>query len=238
MAVVGGADPESVFELAEEHLGGSPGAKRKARDPSPWKPPRRLAQVRRHLPKEQSHVVVGFPGTTVRSEDRFSVEVLTEILGGHGGRLFAQVREAKGLAYAVTAVCVEGIEPGYVALYAATSPGQERRIVDAMVSEVLRLRSERPKAQEVRRVRRHLVGTRAVAAQRAVVRAADMAMGELYGLGPDVDELYPRRIGEIAANDVVEAARAYLDPSRMIVSCVGPGAESLDLLGPTRPRGT
>jgi len=230
LAVVGGCGPDQVFELAEQHLALRTGAMERPRDPAVWKPPTRPVQIGRSVPKQQSHLVIGFPGTTLDRQERFAIDVLVELLGGHGGRLFAVIREQLGLAYSVTAVSMEGIEPGYVALYAGTSPGNEERVVDAMLGETRRLREVPPRRSELERVKRHLIGTRAIARQRNGVRAAGAALGYLYGIGHDADERYPEEIRAVTVDDVARAAELFLDPRRMIVSCVGPGAERLSLI--------
>ncbi|MBW2276717.1 MAG: insulinase family protein [Deltaproteobacteria bacterium] len=230
LAVVGGCGPDQVFELVEQHLAIGKRSGKRPRDPAIWKPPTRPVQVGRSVPKQQSHVVLGFPGTTIDRRERFAVDVLVELLGGHGGRLFAVIRERLGLAYAVTAMSMEGIEPGYVAMYAGTSPGNEARVVDAMLGEARRIRVEPPKRAELERIKRHLMGTRAIARQRNGVRAAGAALGYLYGIGHDADERYPEEIRTVTVDDVTRAAGLFLDPGRMIASCVGPYVEQLELI--------
>ncbi len=230
LAVVGGVDPREVIDLAERHLVTESNDKRAHRDPADWKPRKGPLYLAKAMPKEQSHLVVGFPGTTLNSSDSFAMDVLVEILGGHGGRLFSRVREEMGLAYSVTAVSMEGIERGYLALYASTGPGQERQVVDAMLDEVERIRERRPSASEMSRVKRHLIGTRAIGSQKAGARAGSASLGYLYGLGAEMDEEYTGKIRRTSADDVVEAARRYLVRDRMIVSCVGPQANKLVLI--------
>ncbi|MCP4606782.1 MAG: insulinase family protein [Proteobacteria bacterium] len=230
MAAVGGTDMDEIRELAEQHILAKNVRVRAPKDPKPWLPPDNTRQVTRALPKEQSHIVIGFQGTRLTSPDRFSVEVLTEILGGHGGRLFDGVREKKGLAYAVTASSMEGIEPGYVAMYAATSPGQEAAVVQAMLQEVEKIRKTPPRASELTRVKRHLIGSKAIAWQRAAARAASMALDHLYGNGHDAAEHYAERIDAVTRDSVKEAASSYLDPTRLIAACVGPNTDGLKLI--------
>lgn len=230
MAVVGGVEPDEVVALAERHLAPETAPTRRWKDPGRVRPLRGPRQAALELPKEQSHLIVGFPGTTITAEDRFAVEVLVEMLGGHGGRLFEQVREIQGLAYSVTAISMEGIEPGYVVLYAGTAPGGESAVVTAMTREVERICLRRPPAREVQRVKRHLIGARAIAWQRTATRAASISLDELYGNGYDAAERYARSIDGVRADDVTAAARRYLDLTRRVVVCVGPGAPNLDLL--------
>jgi zinc protease len=230
IAVVGGADPDEVTELVRSKLASDRPAADRAREPKAWRPGRAPRQVGKAVDKEQTHVVLGFPGTTVSAADRHAVEALTEILGGHGGRLFAGVRETRGLAYAVSAASMEGIEPGYLALYAATAPGQERQVVEAMLEEIASLEARGPSRAELDRVKSHLLGGRAIAAQRASARAAAAALGYVYGLGPDSDEAYPAEMRAVKGADIVEAARRYLDTRRAVLAVVGPGGAGASLL--------
>jgi len=230
IAVVGGVDPDEAVDLVRRKLVSERAANGRAREPKAWRPGRRLRQVGKSVDKEQSHVLLGFPGTTVAAADRHVVEVLTEILGGHGGRLFAGVRETRGLAYAVSAASMEGIEPGYLALYAATAPGQERRVVEAMLEEIAELAAGGPSRAELGRVKSHLLGSRAIAGQRASARAAAAALGYVYGLGPDSDEAYPAEMRAVKGPEVVEAARRYLDTRHAVLAIVGPGGGGASLL--------
>jgi zinc protease len=227
LAIAGGTDIDEATALAERYLvdRGTPIPKHKA--PNPWKPPVKIKQVRQGMNREQSHVIVGFPGTTITSDDRFALEVLTEILGGHGGRLFAGVREQRGLAYAVTAMSLEGMEPGFIALYAGTSPGLEMQVIEAMTSEVKQIRDKGPTAEEMRRVKTHLIGSKAIAWQRVSTQAASLALDYIYGNGYGCAEDYPKRIDSISRKAVQEIALKYLDTVKPIIVCVGPNAEKL-----------
>jgi predicted Zn-dependent peptidase len=74
------------------------------------------------MAKEQAHLVLGFQGVGFASQDRFPLEVLAYVLSGQGGRLFTEIREKRALAYRVSAFSVEGLDPGYFAVYLASSP--------------------------------------------------------------------------------------------------------------------
>ncbi len=230
MAGVGGVDVEEGEDLAEQYMLTEHKRGRTPKDPKSWLPPAISKQVTRTLPKEQSHVVMGFAGTRLTSLDRFAIDVLVEILGGHGGRLFDKVREKQGLAYSVSANSMDGIEPGCIGLYAATSPGQEAAVMQAMLEEIDGIRKTPPRASELTRVKRHLVGLKAITWQRTSTRATSMALDQLYGNGHDAAEYYSERIDAITENIVQETAHTYLNPEHMIVACVGPNADTLKLI--------
>jgi zinc protease len=230
LAVAGGVEPEEIRIMAETLLRSDKKAPSPPKDPTAWKPLKHPKAVTLSLPKEQSHVVVGFPGTTLTGNDRFAVEILIEVLGGHGGRLFQSVREEKGLAYSVTAVSMEGIEPGYLALYAGTSPGSETKVIDALQLEAKRIAAEKVTKDELLRVKRHLIGSRAISLQRTSSRAAAMALDQLYGNGHDACDRYIAQIDGVTADQVVEAAKRYLSSPGYVVVCVGPKADRLKLM--------
>lgn len=230
MAVVGGVDPAEVRAMAETLLVSNKPVKHTLKAPLVWAPPKHPKQVTANLPKEQSHIVIGFPGTSLTAPDRFAVEVLTEVLGGHGGRLFHRVREEQGLAYSVTAVSMEGIEPGYLALYAGTSPGSEVAVVNAMRKESDRICIDKVTRDEILRVKRHLIGSRAISWQRTSSRAAAMALDQLYGNGHDAAEHYAAAIDAVTTDDVMDAARRYLATEASVTVCVGPDVTKLTLI--------
>ena len=127
LAIVGDVDPRggrrqgarAVRRRRQDRVTAPPAA-----PAAPWDAARSIAaqQVFRFQNKQQAHVVYGFPGTTITDADRFALEVLATILSGQGGRLFVELRDKRGLAYRVSAFSVEGVDPGYFAVYIATSP--------------------------------------------------------------------------------------------------------------------
>jgi zinc protease len=226
MAVVGAVSVEEVLDTAAQHFV----AKRKRgalNHPRSWNPPKGPVQVSRSMDKEQSHVVLGFPGGMLNGVDRYSIDVLVEILGGHGGRLFERIRERQSLAYDVAGISFDGLEPGFVAFYAGTSPGNEKRVVDTILEEIESARRDGPRKDELERVIRYLVGSREIAGQRFAARAADMSLGYLYGLGHDASARYVEEISKVTVNKVMDVARRYLNSDHLVISCAGPDAKSI-----------
>src|SRR6185436_21137995 len=94
------------------------------------------AQTVKFLAKEQAHVVIGFRGTSFDSADRFALELLAQVLSGQGGRLFVEIREKLGLAYRVSSFSLEGLDPGYFAVYVSTSPGKVDEVLHRVRGEL------------------------------------------------------------------------------------------------------
>src|SRR5690606_9661558 len=121
--------------------------------------PAHSREAYRFVDREQAHLIIGFPGVTLGDPDRHALEVLTTILGGQGGRLFVELRDRRALAYRLSALSFEGVEPGYIGVYLACSPDKLPAAVAGIRVELDRLAAEPVSAEELERAKRYLVGT-------------------------------------------------------------------------------
>lgn len=225
LAIVGDVDPQAVVAKARAlfDVKGAPAAPQKS-PPAPWDAthPVEGQQVWQFQNKKQAHVVYGFPGTTIADPDRFALEVLSTILSGQGGRLFVELRDKRGLAYRVSAFSVEGIDPGYFAVYIATSPENLQVAVSGIEDELGRIvASPVPKA-ELERAKRYLVGAHEISLQRRAALASTLAFHAAYGLGWDEYRRYAPGILAVTAADVQRVAKHFLDPRRAIIATIKP----------------
>jgi len=211
LAVAGDVDPDHVARRLSARLS--------ELDPSPFEPPSPPAEdppveIRRaelHKDRAQAHLVIGFRGVAVDDEDRFALEVIAQLLAGQGGRLFLELRDRRGLAYAVNAVSVEGVAPGYFAVYIATAPEKLDEARTGLLRELEGLIAKAPPEAEFDRARRHLSGTFAIDQQRNAVHAAQSSLNALYGLGAEASLRYPAQIAAVEVDDVLRVARRILD---------------------------
>ena len=149
--------------------------------------------------------------------------MLATILSGQGGRLFVELRDKRGLAYRVSAFSVEGVDPGYFAVYIATSP-ENLAVARRAASRTSSARSPPtpvPKA-ELERAKRYLVGAHEISLQRRAALASTLAFHEAYGVGWDEYRRYAPGILAVTAADVQRVAKKYLVRERAIVATVKP----------------
>ncbi len=172
--------------------------------------------------RSQAHLVLGFRGLTIRDPDREVLEVLSQLLAGQGGRLFLELRDRKSLAYTVSAMNVEGLAPGFFAVYIGTSPEKYDEALAGIRDELHRVLDGEPDAAELDRARRYLIGNHAIDQQRSAGRALQIALDSRYGLGPDADAAYPERVAAITGADVLRVARRLLDPGRATLAAIRP----------------
>src|SRR5206468_12719819 len=115
LAVVGDVDPAEVRKLVAGRFARA--AERTLPRPPAEGPTGSPRVAVRKLDKAQAHLVVGFPGVRLSDDERWPLEVLSAVLSGQGGRLFVELRDKRSLAYSVTSFSMEGVDPGYFAVY-------------------------------------------------------------------------------------------------------------------------
>lgn len=177
-------------------------------------------------PKEQAHLVLGFPGISMFDERRWSLEVLNSVLGGQGGRLFLELRDKQSLCYSVSAFSVEGLAPGYFAVYMGTAQEKLETAETGIRRELNKLLEADVGDDELSRAKRYLIGAHEVGLQRISARANAMSFSELYGLGWDEHLRYAKRIEGVTKQSLREVARDLIRFDRAIRSVVevGPGS--------------
>ncbi len=222
LCVVGDVKVDQVMALAEEWFGKPRG---KAAEPPqipaepPLDSPRRMKKT---LNRAQAHLVYGFLGARVTDAWRRPLEVLSTVLSGQGGRLFIELRDRRSLAYSVSSFSVEGVDPGYFAVYMGTSPEKVDEALAGIQAELERVREQPISEAELHRARHHLIGVHEIGLQRNGARAALMALDHCYGIGADNFLTYASRIEAVTADDVLEVARRVIDPNRSALALVGP----------------
>jgi zinc protease len=229
LAIVGDIDLDDAVARVTARLGGVPRAATARAVAAPPLPrfdgkPAAARDVYGYLDRAQAYLVVGFPGATIAAPDRFALEVLIAILDGQSGRLFATLRDDQALVYKVSAHSVEGVDPGFVAIYLSCAPDKLDRAVAAVRGELTRLRDDGVTDDEVQRAERYLIGTHQVAMQRRAAIANAMAYHEAYGLGWQQWSGYDDAIRAVRRDDVAAAIATYLRDDRAITATVRPPA--------------
>jgi zinc protease len=164
----------------------------------------------------------GFRGARLVDEWRHALEVLSNALSGMGGRLFLTLRDQQSLAYSVTAYAVEGIDPGYFAVYMGTSPDKQAAALAGIRTQLERVREELLSPAEMSRAKENLIGSHEIGLQRAGARAALLALDNCYGLGLEGFLHYAERISQVTAEEVREVARRVIRFDQSALGVVGP----------------
>jgi predicted Zn-dependent peptidase len=107
----------------------------------------------------QAQLAIGLPALRRDHPDSWTLSVLNAILGdGMSSRLFLSVREARGLAYDVSSGLVDYADAGALEISAGVDPDKLPEAIEAILSELARLRDEPVGAKELDKAKRYLSG--------------------------------------------------------------------------------
>ena len=185
----------------------------------PLTSPKRVAETR---DKKQAVLVIGFPGTTLDSADRYPLDLLQECCSDLGSRLFLRIREQLGLAYYVGAQNFTGLTPGYFAFYTGTEPAKAAQVEKELLAEAELLRTEGLTAEELKRAKAKIIGQKKIARADLGNLATTTALDELYGLGWQRTELDDTEYEAVTREQVKAIAQKYLKADAFVVSVVKP----------------
>ncbi len=130
---------------------------------------------------EQTHLYLGVPAYPMSTSDRFACYVLNTVLGGGmSSRLFQNIREKQGLAYAVYSELSMYRDTGCLAIYAGTSVETAGKVVDSIVHELREMKQNLVPAEELRRAKDHLKGSFVLGLESTSSRMGNLARQEMY----------------------------------------------------------
>jgi len=223
LSIVGDIHAEEIISSIETMLGAW-SVESEISLPTPPEPDplisRRILSLKKK--KQQVHIVLGFPGTTFNSTERYALETMNAVLSGQGGRLFIDLRDKKSLAYSVTSFLGLGLDYGSFAFYIACAPEKKDRALKGLWQEIYRATREPVTDDEIERAKKWLIGTHEIGLQTNRAQAMDMALNELYGLGYSFSSEYVLKIGEVTADQVLNVAKKFMNSEEYVLVRVGP----------------
>jgi zinc protease len=221
VSAVGDLDGGWTLDRLEAALGDLAGSQPLLR-PRLVSAPTRVRRVSRRLDRQQTHFVLGMRGGRVSDDDRAVLKAIEALLSRQGGRLFLELRDRQGLAYAVSAFASEGVDPGVFGVYFACAPEAVDKAIAGVLAELARLRDEGASSTEVEQARKYLLGSYEISLQTNAAQSDELVFNELYGLGIDGGDRYREALTRVTPDDVQAAARRYLRLDAYTLAIVGP----------------
>jgi predicted Zn-dependent peptidase len=180
-------------------------------------------RYRRKKDLEQVHICIGTPAYSQSHERRFPCYILNTVLGGGmSSRLFQNIREKRGLVYAVFSGLSAFRDTGCLNVYAGTSTERAQQVIRLVLEEFCRLKSGPISSEELRRAKAYLKGSLLLSLESTTNRMANLARQEMFfGRHISQDEV-ARRVDRVSKHDVLEVARDLLAPEQIAVTVLGP----------------
>jgi predicted Zn-dependent peptidase len=227
IAAAGAIDHDRLVELAAARVpdasanGGVPVSPA----PAPGSPRRRFERK----DTEQYHVCLGGPGLSRHDERRFAMRVLDTIFGGtSSSRLFQEIRERRGLAYAVYSFTNAFQDAGQVGLYLGTRGDNLAEALEVIGLELQRLGEEPATQDELERAKENLKGRVVLSLESTGARMNRLGSEVLAGAPLlSLDELMDR-IDAVTIEDLALLARELWGAERLSAAGIGPEERRFD----------
>jgi zinc protease len=176
----------------------------------------------------QANLVLGFGGIARSNPDYYKLQVMNYILGGGGfaSRLVKTVRSEHGLAYSVGSGFDAGLFPGSFRVVLQTKNRSANEAVKLVLEQLRRIQEEPVSDAELGSAKKFLIGSFPLKFDRLSSIASFMLQVELYHLGLDYADKYPKIISAVTKDDVEKVAREYLHPNSLILVAVANQSEA------------
>jgi predicted Zn-dependent peptidase len=221
ITAAGNVKHEKVLELVQREFGNLPAAGSLENHVAPdTRAPIHL-ETKKEL--EQVHLCIGVPSLPLGHERRFAAAVLNNLLGGGmSSRLFQNIREKRGLAYAVFSELTPYSDAGMLTVYAGTGKETVGQVIDLTIKEFRSLKESLVTEEELLRSKNHLKGSIMLSLESTSSRMSNLARQELYfGRFYSLDEILAG-IETVTREELQAIAQDFFKPEQIAVTVLGP----------------
>ena len=171
---------------------------------------------------EQVQLCIGVPAYPIAHEKRFVCYVLNTLLGGGmSSRLFQNIREKQGLAYSIYSDLNPYRDTGCLSVYAGTSKESVVKMVESVVAEFRKLKTELVPADELKRGKDQLKGSLVLSLESSMSCMSNLARQEMYfDRFYSIDDLIAR-IEEVTAEEILQQAQEFFTSEAIAVTVLG-----------------
>ncbi len=211
---------EQLVELANKHFGHMEPRENGFHSPPPKVAPRIVMRNKKAL--EQVQICIGVPSHPMAHERRHASYILSTLLGGGmSSRLFQNIRERQGLAYSIYADLNPYRDTGCLSVYAGTSRTSATKVVESVISEFRKLKSETVPEEELRRAKDQLKGSLMLSLESSTARMSNLARQAMYfDHFYTMDELI-EKIESVTAEELKGLANEFFQKDAIAVTVLG-----------------
>jgi predicted Zn-dependent peptidase len=206
VSVAGNTTHQKVQSLADRYFSDIPAGTETRPGAAPV--PSGTRTIRNKANLEQTHICIGVPCPSRVSKERFTAHLLSNILGGGmSSRLFQNIREKRGLVYAIESMLNLYCDAGTLVVNAASANKTASTVVRLIVKEFRRLQEELVSEEELRRAKDCLKGSLALSLESSSSRMTHLAQQQIdFGRFFSLREILAQ-IDDVKRSDIRRLAR-------------------------------
>jgi predicted Zn-dependent peptidase len=184
VSLSGAVDHNEAVDLIEKVLvkkSANSKKRSKKKNTSERKPPRfhSFTELKKRE-TEQAHIVIGYPGPSFKSKNRFEAFVVNALLGGGmTSKLYQSIREKKGLAYSVYSQLITYTDTGLLTVYAGCDPKNAKVLIETVFEEMDRLVSKKVSERDLNFFRTQVRGSILLGADDVENRMSSLGINEM-----------------------------------------------------------
>ncbi len=221
---VGNLDAKEVIKLVKENFRGLPsvsfgrsGFSSQAFQSSPNRVVIKKSDLR------QSMMFLGFRAPAVQNEDYPALKVVSALLGGGmSSRMFENIRDKKGIGYALGSFYPTRVDTSTFVFYLGVQPERIKEAEAAFWEEIKKIQVEKIGEDELQKIKNYLTGNFYLAQQRNKDQAYYLGWFETIGLGSDFGAVYLKNIAELKVPEIKEAAKKYFEEGEATLLILSP----------------
>lgn len=225
ISVAGGVEEKQVINLTRKYFSEIPTVSGKEKELS-FESLQTKPQIKLHnKKKEQAHIIFGYLADGKRYKNKFAQTLLATVLGGGmSSRMFLEVRERRGLAYAVRTSMDRYSDCGYLGTYAGLDVKKADEALKVILDEHLKLKDKSKKVteKELTKAKEFLKGHLALALEDTRDVSSFFTDQEMFlpkVLTPN--EVF-KKIDQVKAEELYYEAERLFVPERLNLAIIGP----------------
>ncbi|MGB6838952.1 MAG: pitrilysin family protein, partial [Microgenomates group bacterium] len=224
ITVAGGVKEGRALLLAEKYFGELE-SKSKSKTKK-FKSKQKEPRVKLHSKKnEQAHFILGFHASPMGAKERFVEGVLCTILGqGMSSRLFTEVREKRGLAYAVATNIDRAVDAGHIATYAGVDVKRIDEAIKVTLDEHYKLASGRSgiTKEELTKAKEYIKGHLALSLEDTKGINSFFGIRQLLLNKVETPNDVFKGVDKVTIDEVLRVSRELFVPERLSLAIIGP----------------
>jgi predicted Zn-dependent peptidase len=223
IALAGNVEHDRIVDLLEPVFGEVSGSNELPKRISP----KINSGVRPHARSlEQMHICLATLGISLTDPRRFAASLLNTILGGNmSSRLFQEIRERRGLAYAVYSFMSSHVDTGMFGVYTGVNPENARKATRLVLEALDRMRDTPVEKEELRDAKEYTKGNLYLAAESVDNQMVRLAQNEIH-FGQYISlETVIEKIDAVKAEEIQQVARNLFKRDQMSLTLLGTQAK-------------
>ena len=220
VSAAGSVDHDALVALVERELGSVPAGVGPERASVAAESPPGRAFLERDT--EQFHLCLGAPGVSRHDDRRFATSLLDQLLGGGASsRLFQEIRERRGMAYAVYTFGSHYRETGHVGVYVGTRAENVEECLSVIGREIGVVAAGNFDPDELERAKDAMKGRLALSLESTSARMGRLGRAILHDQPLLDEDQIAARIDAVTVEDIATLAGELFAPSRLSAACIG-----------------